>query len=44
MRRVETQSIREVATGSMACLPPPGGLVAEAMIVPVMGSARSGRE
>src|ERR1700738_1126784 len=43
MRGVEPQSFREVPTGSMACLPPPGGLVAEAMIVPVMGSARSGR-
>jgi hypothetical protein len=44
MRRVETQSFREVPTGSMACLPHQACSSLEAMIVPVMRSAQRDRE
>jgi hypothetical protein len=44
MRRVETQSIREVATGSIARLSPPGDFVSEAVVVAVMASAQRHRE
>jgi hypothetical protein len=38
-RRIETQSFREVPTGSMAC--PSGGPVAEAMVVAVIHTKSS---
>jgi hypothetical protein len=39
MRRVETQSIRDVATAF-----PPGDFVSETMVIAVMGSAQRHRE